>query len=82
MTLLTEIHPIAHGSVSPEDGREGGNDPAVLEVPVEWPEFCWSCLRECRFISYFTRDEGFIAECLGCGDERVIPFSRENSEGC
>jgi hypothetical protein len=49
-------------------------------LPEPLPEFCRACLRVCTFEP--TGEEyanGREVECLGCGDERVVPFSRETS---
>lgn len=76
MNLLTENPP---GSVGVEGG-EYGVGLAALDTPVEWNEFCYACLRVCRFEALTRSGEGLNAECLGCGDSRVSLFTRVNSE--
>ncbi len=76
MNLLTET-PSLPGSV----GHEGGNSPAaVLEVPVEIFRLCAECLDDRRFVARFALANGLLFACTACGDERVVPFSRVNSE--
>jgi hypothetical protein len=53
---------------------------ANLDLPVEWMRFCGHCAVEQRFIADRVCINGLIGECTGCGDERIAPFSRVNSE--
>jgi hypothetical protein len=54
---------------------------AVLEPPIELENvFCPECQRDdTRFVIEFTSVDEFFGTCVGCGDERVVPFSRETS---
>jgi hypothetical protein len=81
MTLPTEMP----GAVGLEGGGEshlgGGTLFAVLEIPLEWNEFCYACERpDQRFVATVTCADGLFCECAGCGDVRVVRFSRMNSE--
>lgn len=53
-------------------------DPFLLRDP----RWCDVCQREEEFREMFTDGYRRFGFCLGCGDERVIPFSRMNSEAC
>ncbi len=72
----------------PAVGLEGGGGEslrgeraaAVLEVPVEWNEFCSNCLRWTKFVAVAECAEGLFCECTGCGEARIAPWSRMNSE--
>ena len=83
MTLLTE-KPWSPSSV----GLEGGDTAkgvAALEISelspsVEWMRFCVVCDSEQRFVAGWICDLGLVGCCSGCGDERVLPFTRMNSE--
>lgn len=56
-------------------------DPARILIALQWNEFCKACLRDCIFAAYEVRAEGLAVECTGCGDSRIAPFTRVNSEG-
>lgn len=80
MTLLTD--PIAQ---TPTVSCEGsGLSPVASLDPFLYrdPRWCAVCEREEEFREFFVTDLGRVGVCLGCGDERVIPFSRTNSEAC
>jgi len=48
-------------------------------APLTWfPEHCEICGKAQIFI---VGGLGLVACCLGCGDERIAPFTRVNSEG-
>jgi hypothetical protein len=53
---------------------------ARLAVPVEWNRFCERCEVEVKFVADRFCIAGLIGECTGCGDERIAPFTRANSE--
>lgn len=53
---------------------------ANLEPPVEWMRFCRICDVERRFIADRVCVSGLIGCCVDCGDERIAPFTRVNSE--
>lgn len=52
--------------------------PLPPPVPPMWfVEFCEICQAKQVFIAGGL---GLVACCLGCGDERIAPFTRANSE--
>ena len=53
---------------------------AKLAVPVEWMRFCWQCDSEQRFVADRVCVSGLLGCCTHCGDERIAPFTRMNSE--
>ena len=53
---------------------------ANLDPPVEWMRFCRICQREVRFVADRVCLSGLLGECTVCGDERIAPFTRVNSE--
>jgi len=53
---------------------------ALLEPAVEWMRFCRSCDAEQRFVADRVCVSGLIGCCVNCGDERIAPFTRVNSE--
>jgi hypothetical protein len=79
MTLPTECYSIQVGS----PGRRrfvfpGGNlgGVAALETRVEFQRFCEKCDCLQTFVAGWECQEGLVGVCLGCGDERVMPFTR------
>jgi hypothetical protein len=50
-------------------------------LPKQWPDFCNACNRDCRMQVVGIRANEFEVECTGCGDERVVAFSRVTGEG-
>ncbi len=82
MTSLTEPT-----SIRTPVSAEGG-DPhfpeshriAVLAHFVEFMRFCRVCDREQIFRAGWQVDSGLLGCCLGCGDERVVEWTRTNSE--
>jgi hypothetical protein len=53
---------------------------AVLETHVEWMRFCEICDSEQVFVAGWQCATGLVGCCLGCGNERVAPFTRTTSE--
>jgi hypothetical protein len=53
---------------------------ANLVPPIEWMRFCRECDKEVRFIADRVCLTGLLGECSVCGDERIAPFTRANSE--
>jgi len=51
-----------------------------LSVPRQAMRFCLVCEREEIFVAGWQCERGLVGCCMGCGDERVIPFTRTNSE--
>ena len=79
--LPTEPIPIPT-SVGREDGGAGGEGiaPAVLDVldqdvyrDMRW---CPNCAGEKVFVEVYEFESGRVGVCLGCGEERVVRFSR------
>jgi hypothetical protein len=84
MTSLTVPHPPeapGQTSVSPERGglREVAPLDPFLYQRMRW---CGNCGGEQVFVEVFECEAGRMGFCMGCGNERVIPFSRTNSEAC
>lgn len=74
-------------------GQEGGGAPggiavlsvSSLEIPsleqfVEWMRLCERCESEQIFRAGWQCAAGLVGCCLGCGAERVVPFSRSSAE--
>ena len=76
--LPTEPIPIPSTSVGREDGGAGGEGiaPAVLDVPIEFDDFCARCGKWQRFIAEFQVGNGLFGCCPFCGEERVVRFTR------
>ena len=55
-------------------------DTRLLETQIEFMRFCLKCDCETIFTAVLECQHGLIGCCRGCGDERLIPFSRMNSE--
>lgn len=51
-----------------------------LHVPVEWMRYCDVCDLERIFVANTHCGHGLIAKCSHCGDERLAPFTRANSD--
>lgn len=79
MNLLTENPSSAPRSVSVEGGGSPGGV-AALDIPVEWMRWCEVCHEERRFVACIVLQNGLLGECVACGDPRVSPFTRVNSE--
>jgi hypothetical protein len=80
MTLLTD--PIAPAQTV---SIEGSGFPVVAPLDpflYQRMRWCVNCGGEQVFVEVFECEAGRVGCCLGCGEERVIPFSRTNSEAC
>jgi hypothetical protein len=80
MTLLTET---PSASTPHSVGKEGGEVHAcfaVLGLAHQEPRWCANCGGEQTFVPVYEIYQGRVGYCLGCGEERVVPFSRTNSE--
>jgi hypothetical protein len=54
---------------------------AVLDSSVcQDMRWCVNCGGEQVFVEVYEFEGGRMGVCLGCGDERIAPFSRVNSE--
>jgi hypothetical protein len=65
---------------SPLGFSEYVGDITPLETNVEFTRFCPKCDSEQTFIAGWQCESGLVGCCLGCGDERIAPFTRVNSE--
>lgn len=83
--LPAERFPVAHPqSAGVENGdRISAERPpqpacgiAVLDHFVEFMQFCFVCEAEQIFRAGWECEAGLIGCCLGCGDERIAPFTR------
>jgi hypothetical protein len=52
----------------------------ILRIPIEWMRYCGECDADRRFVADRRCLAGLIAVCTGCGDQRLAPFSRANSD--
>jgi len=54
----------------------------VFELPthVQFTRFCPKCDSEQIFVAAWECAAGLVGCCLGCGDERIAPFTRVNGE--
>jgi hypothetical protein len=78
MSLLTESR-LPPCSVGVGDGNQCLGV-AVLDPHVEWMRWCSICDSEQIFVAGWQCNSGLVGCCLGCGDERVEPFSRVNGK--
>jgi hypothetical protein len=44
------------------------------------PQWCANCGGEQTFVSFYEIEQGRVGFCLGCGSERIVAFTRTNSE--
>jgi hypothetical protein len=51
-----------------------------LPITIQFMRYCPHCDAEKIFICGWECDAGLVGCCLGCGDERIAPFTRANSE--
>jgi hypothetical protein len=63
------------------DGKGEGGEPravlALLDSDVyRDPRWCANCGGKQTFVEVFETDFGRVGVCLGCGEEKVIQFSR------
>ena len=77
MTSLPDPIVNPHNAGSFERGECGlaSLDPFLYEEP----RWCLNCGGEQRFFPCFEFAGGRVGVCLGCGGEKVIPFSRETA---
>lgn len=65
-------------------GNEGGGAIggfAVLDPEISQDmRWCGNCGGEQVFVPVYEFEFGRVGFCLGCGEERVVRFSRTNSE--
>ena len=78
MSLLTRVPPFSIGEE--EDGC-APTGVAVLDSDVYRDmRWCVNCGGPQEFVEYYEFHGGRVGCCLGCGDERVVLFSRVNGE--
>lgn len=54
---------------------------AVLDCSIyQDMHWCVNCGGEQIFVPVYEIEQGRVGYCLGCGDERIAPFTRMNSE--
>jgi hypothetical protein len=51
-----------------------------LPITIQFLRYCANCDRDQIFVAGWVCEFGLIGCCLGCGDERIAPFTRANSE--
>jgi hypothetical protein len=51
-----------------------------LATKVEFPRQCPKCGCEQTFVAGWDCDAGLVGCCQGCGDERLMPYTRANSQ--
>jgi sulfite reductase beta subunit-like hemoprotein len=47
-----------------------------LPITIQFMRYCENCDREQIFIAGWECEVGLVGCCLGCGDERIAPFTR------
>jgi hypothetical protein len=69
------------GTEGQDGGAGGGTSFAVLDSSIHRDmRWCANCAGPRMFLEVFAFDGGILVCCQGCGEERVIPFTRMNSE--
>ena len=53
----------------------------ALTIPVQYMRFCFKCDSEQIFVAAWECETGLVGCCLGCGDERIAPFTRTTTAG-
>lgn len=77
MTLLTASPPCSVGA----EGGCARPGMAVLDSDIcRDMRWCVNCAGEQIFVEVYEFEGGRLGVCLGCGDERVMLFSRVNGE--
>ncbi|HXM64460.1 MAG TPA: hypothetical protein VN950_26605 [Terriglobales bacterium] len=61
-------------------GQRGDSVIVALATPVEFMRFCEICDAEQIFVAAWQCEAGLLGCCLGCGEERLVRFSRVNGE--
>jgi hypothetical protein len=51
-----------------------------LATQVQFTRYCPKCDREQIFVAGWQCETGLVGCCLGCGDERIAPFTRTTVE--
>lgn len=74
MSLLTPT------PVSLEDGGSLGEIVVLDPFVGQAPRWCANCGGEQTFFPVYEIEQGRVGFCFGCGEERIAPFTRMNSE--
>jgi hypothetical protein len=48
----------------------------IFAEPQPYPLWCEKCAATLQFLFIVELQNGFLVTCQGCGDERVIPYTR------
>jgi hypothetical protein len=80
MTSLTEAPVRSPHSVGVTGGEASEGGFAVLGLIHQEPRWCANCGGEQTFVPVYEMECGRLGYCLGCGEEKVVPFTRTNSE--
>ena len=51
-----------------------------MHVPVEWMRYCEECDAERPFVARERCSIGLIATCSTCRDQRLVRFTRVNTD--
>lgn len=54
--------------------------PVLLEVPVQFNRYCYSCDCESLFVAGWETPWGLLAYCVSCGAERMVEWTRTTGE--
>jgi hypothetical protein len=76
MSLLTP-NPV---SLEGGDGILGRGVAALDPFVYQKPRWCANCGGEQTFFPVYEIEQGLVGFCFGCGEERIAPFTRMNSE--
>jgi nitrate reductase beta subunit len=77
MSLLTEVPPC---SVSVGDGCAPTSVVVLDSEKCRDMRWCVNCGGEQVFVEVYEFESGRVGFCSGCGDERVVLFSRVSSQ--
>lgn len=75
MTLLPDPRRVEPTNAGSSEGSECGLaslDPFVYQE-MRW---CVNCAGQQIFAPMFETDFGRVGLCMGCGEEKIVPFSR------
>jgi hypothetical protein len=76
MSLLTES-----STIPTSGGAASGRGIAALDLDLHRDmRWCANCGGEQVFLEVYEFEEGRVGVCLGCGEERIVRFTRTNSE--
>jgi hypothetical protein len=78
MTLPTESSPSDTVGMMEEGGASLGGIAVLDHNLYRDLHWCAKCAGPQMFLEIFEFENGRLVCCQGCGDERVIPFTRES----